>query len=143
MNNYKEKRVEILAGILLVLSIGLASFSVQEISAQESKTEIFLETLSLAEAKTKAKEWDEAALLWEKVVKLNPVEGKFRNRLATAFYNAKKYRKAIPAYEKAIELRYGNPANNAYNIASCYALMDEKEQACNGLKKRCRWAFLI
>ncbi len=142
MNNYKEKRVEILAVILLVLSMGLASVSVQEISAQESRTDIFLETLSLAEAKTKAKEWDEAALLWERVVELNPVEGRFRYRLATAFYNAKNYRKAIPAYEKAIEFGYGNPANNAYNVASCYALLGEKQQALEWLEKAVKMGFL-
>ncbi len=109
---------------------------------QESEIDMFLETLAQAEARTAAKQWDEAALLWEKVVKANPVEGKFWNRLATAFYNTKNFRKAIPAYEKAIELGYGNPANNAYNIASGYALLGEKERAFRWIERAFQMGFL-
>src|SRR5215210_2667965 len=110
--------------------------------AQESQTKVFLETLADAEAKTQAKQWSEAAALWEKIVVMNPVEGRFWNQIASAYYNAKEYRKSIPAYEKQIELGYGSTANAAYNIACDYALLGEKEQALKWLEKAFEMRFL-
>src|SRR5215210_5043312 len=110
--------------------------------AQQSQTKAFLETLAEAETKTQAQAWTEAAALWEKVVKINPVEGRFWNQLASVYYNAKDYRKSIPAYEKQIELGYGSKASAAYNIACDYALLGEKEQALKWLEKAFEMRFL-
>jgi cytochrome c-type biogenesis protein CcmH/NrfG len=88
----------------------------------QTQTETYLETLAQADAKMSARQWTEAAALLEQLVKLNPVEGRSWNRLARAYYNAKDYRKSIPAYEKQIELGSGIPANAAYNIACNYKL---------------------
>jgi tetratricopeptide (TPR) repeat protein len=76
-----------------------------------------------------AKEWAAAASLWQRVVALNPVQGSHWEALARARYEAKEYRKAIPAYEKAIELGYAYPWASAYNIACCHALLGDKARA--------------
>ena len=67
-------------------------------AAAQTSPQAFDELWGRAEAQTAAKQWVEAAALWEKVVEANPVEGRFWDRLANAYYNAKEYRKAIPAY---------------------------------------------
>ena len=119
----------------------LTVINIESNFAQESQTKVFVETLAQAEAKTAAKQWIEASTLWEKVVKTNPVEGRFWNQLAQTYYNAKDYRKSIPAYEKQIELGYGIPANAAYNIACNYALLGEKELAMKWLEKAFKMGF--
>ena len=88
-----------------------------------------------AEAKTAAKEWKDAATAWQRVVESNPVNARFWSLLADASYESKDYRKAISAYEKALDLGAGFPSNLAYNIACCYALLGEKEQAMKWLEK--------
>ncbi|HEY3130373.1 MAG TPA: tetratricopeptide repeat protein, partial [Acidobacteriota bacterium] len=124
----------------LVLAISLAGcyrqFAMQSTSAQEvSPASSFAELWHLAETKTAAKQWDEAAALWEQVVRQNPVDVKFWRFLAQTRYQAKNYRNAIPAFEKVIELRGGFPSGAAYNIACCYALLGEKEPALRWLEK--------
>jgi tetratricopeptide (TPR) repeat protein len=124
---------------LLVLSLSV--FITVTCFAQDSPTKTYLATLAQAEAKTTAKEWNDAAVLWGKIVQINPVEGRYWNQLASAYYNAKDYRKSIPAYEKQIELGYGIPANAAYNIACDYALLGENEQALKWLEKAFEMGF--
>ncbi|MBV9210004.1 MAG: tetratricopeptide repeat protein [Acidobacteria bacterium] len=126
--------------IFLFLALCGLCLCARPLAAQTSAL-TFQELLSRAEAKTTAKEWAEAAALWEKVVEANPVEGRFWDRLANAYYNAKDYRKAIPAYEKSMELRAGFPSNAAYNIACCYALLGEKELALRWLDKAFEMGF--
>ena len=97
--------------------------------ATASGAQGFAETLLKAQAASEAKQWSTAAPLWEQVVRANPVNGQFALQFANALYQAKDYRKAIPAWEKALALRIGFPANMAYNIACSYALLGDKEQA--------------
>jgi tetratricopeptide (TPR) repeat protein len=118
-----------------VLSCAQPAAAQEERRRRPESSLSFPELLSRAEAKTAAKEWSEAAALWEKVVESNPVEGRFWDRLATARYSAKDYRQAIPAYEKSMELRAGFPSSAAYNIACCYALLGEKERALTWLER--------
>jgi tetratricopeptide (TPR) repeat protein len=88
-----------------------------------------------AEAKSKTKQFAEAAAMWERVVELNPVVGDYWAKLARARYDAKEYRKAILAHEKALELGGGYRWVAAYDIACCYALLGEKEPALKWLDK--------
>jgi len=120
--------------LILAACCGLAAAQVAP-SAQGTQTEAILETLARAQSKTDAKEWGEAAALWEKAVAANPVNGSFWNNLAMAHYNAKDYRRAITAYEKVGALGDNSPANIAYNIACSYALLGEKEAALKWLEK--------
>lgn len=129
--------------VLLAVAFMLAPawFGWQTTPAQKLPTQSFAETLALAEAKMQAQQWAEAAALWEQVVKANPVQGNFWERLGTAYYNAKDYRRSIPAFEKQIELGGGRPANAAYNIACNYALLGEKELAIKWLEKALAMKF--
>lgn len=103
--------------------------------AQDVNTQAYVETLQLAMAKSEAQDWKEAAAAWQRVVEANPVNARFWNSFGDAAYGNKEYRKAIQAYEKALELGAGFPSNAAYNIACCYALLGEKEQAFKWLQK--------
>jgi len=121
--------------LAIVLAVGCAEVAAQAVSTQQNSTTAnFVELLRLAETKSAAKQWDEAASLWEQIVQANPVQVRFWSNLANTLYQAKNYRKAIPAYEKVLELRGGFPSNAAYNIACCYALLGEKEPAFKWLE---------
>jgi tetratricopeptide (TPR) repeat protein len=126
----------------IIIVLLYSSLAAQSVPVQDSPANAFFDAVAQAEAKMSAKEWSEAAALWEKIVRMNPVEGRFWDQLARAHYNAKDYRKSIPAYEKVIELGYGDPANAAYNIACDYALLGEKEQALRWLEKAFEMKFI-
>src|SRR6266545_1962951 len=116
--------------------IGFRNAAAQETKSNNSGAEQFLRALSEARAKSNAGEWKDAAALWEKVVRLNPVTGEFWYRLGEARYKSADYRNAIPAYEQALRLGVvGFPSSRARDIARCHALMGEKEQALKSLEK--------
>lgn len=121
--------------VVMALALFHISFGVGTTLAQKSPPQSFSELVAQAEAEMRERQWAQAAAMWEQVVKINPVHGRFWEQLGTAYYNAKDYRKAIPAYEKQIELGAGRPANAAYNIACNYALLGEKEPAIKWLEK--------
>ncbi len=102
----------------------------------------FVDKLQRAEARTAAKDWKTAAALWEEVTVDNPFEGRFWNALATARYGAKQYRPAIAAYQRAVDLGFGTPANDIYNIACSHALLGERERAFAALGRALAMGFL-
>lgn len=110
-------------------------------TATSDDEQTFVALLNQAEAKAASKDWKEAASLWQRVVAVNPVNARFWSQLATVLYEGKDYRSAIPAYEKAMELGSGFPSNSAYNIACCFALIGEKEQALKWLEKAFEMGF--
>ncbi len=107
----------------------------RQAGAQDLNSQAFVETLQVAMAKSEAQDWKEAAVAWQRVVEANPVNARFWNLFGDAAYGNKDYRRAIQAYEKALELGAGFPSNAAYNVACCYALLGEKEQALKWLQK--------
>jgi tetratricopeptide (TPR) repeat protein len=98
-------------------------------------TEAFLRHLARAEAKSADCAWPEAASLWELVVAANPVEGHFWTQLAGARYHIDDYRGAITAYEHALALRDGYPAETAYRLACCYARLQDSAAALSWLER--------
>jgi tetratricopeptide (TPR) repeat protein len=72
---------------------------------------------------------------WERVIQLNPYNDTYWSRLAAARDEAGDRDGAIEAYEKAIELGAGYPAESAFNIARCEALSGRAEQAIEALAR--------
>jgi tetratricopeptide (TPR) repeat protein len=100
---------------------------------EESVT--FLRTLARAEALSGDENWEGAARLWQQVVDVNPVEGRFWSKLGEARERAEAYREAIAAYDKALALRDGFPAETAYRLACCHTLLGEREEALASLEQ--------
>lgn len=126
--------------VLCCIAVVVRFLEVRKAAAQEMKstnsvTEQFLTALSEARAKSDAREWKDAAALWEKVVRLNPVTGEFWYQLGEARYKSADYRNAIPAYEQALRLGVGFPSSRVRDLARCLAMMGEKEQALKSLEK--------
>jgi hypothetical protein len=103
------------------------------LQAQESPNEYF-DLVRQARAKNEAKEWSEAAKLWQRVVALNPVRSSLWNALAEAHFEAKEYRPAIAAWEKALELGWW-PAHSALHVARAYARLGDEQNALRPPKK--------
>ena len=126
-------RVPLLA---LFVTMTLIVITAQSLLAQKSDANNVIAMLNSAQAKMDAKEWTQAASILEEVVKLNPVNGDYWNQLADSLYQAKDYRKAIAAGEKALEFGASLPSSYMiYNIARCYARLGENDQALKWLEK--------
>ncbi len=97
--------------------------------------------LGQARAASSSQKWAEAADAWERVVRANPVTPEYWRQLGTAHYNNKNFRQAIRAFEGALKLFTGAPANRAYDIAKCYAALNEKEQALEWLEKSFSYGY--
>jgi tetratricopeptide (TPR) repeat protein len=95
----------------------------------------YLNTLARAERAATVEAWDEAATLWARIVAANPVEGRNWTRLAEARYRAADYRGAAEAFEQALRLRDGFPAETAYRIACCAARVGETALAITWLER--------
>ena len=121
-----------------LMAIGLAAAA----PPARQSPQAFLALVDQAEARSTARDWPGAIPLWRDVVAANPVEGRFWNKYATALYGAKDYRAAIPAFRKAIELGFGSPAANTYNVACSYALLGETDQAFTWLERALAMGFL-
>src|SRR5215217_2949979 len=90
--------------LMLVICYGGAAAQMAQTTAVVGTSEVnkFAEMMNQAQGAMDAKKWAEAAALYEQIVKINPVNGRFWNQLAQANYNAKNYRRSIQAYEKQI-----------------------------------------
>ncbi|HEX2122894.1 MAG TPA: hypothetical protein VHL59_14780, partial [Thermoanaerobaculia bacterium] len=94
----------------------------------------YFDLVRQARAKNEAKEWSEAAKLWQRVVALNPVRSSLWNALAEAHFEAKEYRQAIAAWEKALELGWW-PAHTALHIGRAQARMGEHQKAVQSVRR--------
>lgn len=108
---------------------------------QTQTEEGFANILQKAQELSQAGKWAEAAPLWDRIVAINPTAPEYWLRLATARIQLKEYRAAIPAYVKAFELGAGYPANSAYNVACCHALLGEKDEALHWLEVALKKGF--
>lgn len=104
----------------------------------------YLRTLAEAEALTGLARWAEAAVLWERVAADNPADGGNWERLAQARFEAGDYRRALPAYEKVLELGVRRrsaetdmafPCEVAYRAACCLARAGDGEGAIAWLRR--------
>jgi tetratricopeptide (TPR) repeat protein len=94
----------------------------------------YFDLVRQARAKQEAKEWSEAAKIWQQVVALNPVRSSLWNALAEAHFEAKEYRQAIAAWEKALELGWW-PAHTAMHIGRAHARLGEEQKAVDAIRR--------
>lgn len=81
-------------GSLIVLLTLVASARVIQVipaSVQDQQQDL----LKSAEAREKAQEWTEAALLWDQIVNRNPTMPRYWNQLGRARLGAKDYRATV------------------------------------------------
>jgi len=110
-------------------------------SAQENDPLAYMELLQKARQLTSEKKWSDAARAWEQVKDQNPVQGEYWAQLAQAYYSDAAYEKAIEAYKKQLSLGFGFLPNAAYNIACCFALKGDREEALTWLEKSFAMGF--
>ena len=102
----------------------------------------FLGTLRQAQEASQAKQWTEAASLWEEVTKENPVTGDFWLQLARARHNKQDCAGAITAYEKAMSLGVnGLRSDIPYEVARCYARLGKRNLALDWFEKAMKLGY--
>jgi len=126
------------AGLSLALTLAssLAAGRLHAQPAPESPLSV-LAIVEQARAQETASKWQEAAALWDRSVRLDPVQPAYWYSLGSARYRAGEYADAIPALEKAAELGAPlmGPSFAVYDVARCRALRGEKELAIAALER--------
>lgn len=110
-----------------------------------------LDMAAQAEALSRSEHWRQAAIVWQAVVDLNPVNGVYWDRLAQALFATGNYAEALTAYQRAeslgvwpvrgpdpVPLTSIFPGEIAYRIACCHALLGDGEQALTTLSRAAR-----
>ena len=107
-----------------------ADFETSAVSAEQ-----FLRLLARAETATAREQWVHAAAHWARVTEANPVQGAYWTKLGQARAKAGDFRGAIPAFERALELRDGFPFASAYQISACNARLGDTDAAAAWLAR--------
>jgi hypothetical protein len=83
--------------------------------------------------------WNEADVYMQKINDLGPLERRLSVRLADYLVRAKQFEKAAIYYEKSLKIK---PAGNYYfNLACCYANINNKDKAFDNLNKAIAYSF--
>lgn len=127
--------------VVVTLAVGQAAYGGIFPDNLQARAEALPDQTRAAVAKAALGKWGEAAGLCERAVKDNPTHPETWLGLAICRHKAGQYREAIPAYEKALELRAYFPAHSAYNIACCRALLGENDAALAALQKALALGF--
>jgi tetratricopeptide (TPR) repeat protein len=106
-----------------------------QVSSDGGKQNEFIDALRSAKAASDARRWKDASRDWERVVQINPVNEEYWQQLAEALYKNGDYARAIPAFQKVLDLGgYCFPSETAYNIARSFAFLGDKENAVTWLR---------
>jgi tetratricopeptide (TPR) repeat protein len=105
------------------------------------ETADYLRTVARARARSGSGGWAEAAVLWERVVERNPVNGNHWDRLGEARYALGDYGGALDAYRTVLKLgvwpgaerETTYPGEVAYRVACCLARLGQHAQALDAL----------
>jgi len=100
-------------------------FTVQPSFAQDQSAHSLAEE---AEKYFQAKDWTNAAIIYEKIAKQEPSYFQAWNRLGSSLLRMAKYEQAVRACEQAVALNNNNPFPK-YNLVCAYARMNEKDKA--------------
>ena len=104
-------------------------------SAQPLQEETTLELVKRAKAREKAGDWVEAASIWNRLVLLNPTMPSYWERMGETSKKSRDFPNAIRGFRRALELGASYPGPTAYEVAVCYALSGDKDNALLWLKK--------
>jgi tetratricopeptide (TPR) repeat protein len=95
-----------------------------------------LNDLQQAQARSQSRDWAAAVPFWERLVAGNPHVGWWWYSLGTAQFNVGEYQKAIPSFEKAMELgTFVQLWRVAFDIARSHARLKEKEATIKALQR--------
>jgi tetratricopeptide (TPR) repeat protein len=104
-------------------------------SPQPSRGETALELVKQANALEKAGNWVQSASIWKRLVLRNPTMPSYWERMGEASKKSRDYPNAIRGFRRALDLGASYPGPTAYEVAVCYALSGDKENALLWLKK--------
>jgi tetratricopeptide (TPR) repeat protein len=113
----------------------------ERVAQEAMDSTVFLRTLARAETATATECWEHAAALWTRVTSANPTQASYWTKLGQARKKAEDYRGAIPAFERALELRDGFPFDTAYRLVACHALLGENADALSWLVKALEFGY--
>src|SRR5262245_51130369 len=118
-----------------VLQMVIVLAAANSLQAQPDPNAV-LNDLQQAQAKSQSRDWVAAVPLWERLVAGNPHVGWWWYSLGTSQFNAGDYRKAIPSFEKAMELgTFVQLWRVAFDIARSHARLKEKEPTIKALQR--------
>jgi len=124
MEVYTMRLQSIAPGVLQMVIVVLVTIPLE---AQPDPNAV-LNDLRQAQTKSQSRDWAAAVPLWERLVGGNPHVGWWWYSLGTAQFNTGEYRKAIPSFEKAMELgTFFQLWRVAFDIARSHARLKEKE----------------
>jgi len=79
-----------------------------------------------------------AVKLYKQALALNGDDGDVYTSLGRALFSLQEYKDAAAAYESARNYGFGDPAQNAYRIAGCFALAGDDDSALKWLEEALR-----
>ncbi|MEX2244288.1 MAG: tetratricopeptide repeat protein [Fimbriimonadaceae bacterium] len=121
----RAKRVfVVMAGGLLLLAA----------SPRTSLGQIVGEERAAADTAFLERRYDDSAKAYAQVVQTQRNDGEAWFRLGFSLHASKQYSEAVPAYRRAIELKYA-PLMSYYNIACVYAMAGNRERALTALEE--------
>lgn len=104
----------------------------------ETAIQRYVRDLSLAESAMAEELWPAAVTGWERVTAANPVVGRSWSQLGAARMKTGDLTGAIDAFERALELRDGFPAEMALEIGRAHARLGDRVAAFHALERSVR-----
>ena len=95
----------------------------------------YYELLGKAKAHYRAKKFEEAAQLYQKLSGADPADGYLLDRLASSLLRSQENAKSVGPAVKARDQGYGSLPGSAYTIAKAHALKGETEKALSWLQR--------
>jgi tetratricopeptide (TPR) repeat protein len=125
-----------LTSFVLILLIGPPGTPEgQEIQTGGPAAIPYEQRLRTARASYEAKDYVQAAALYQELAQANPKDGETWLRLARSRYQLNDYRAAVEAFGRANEIGFGQLQQNDLAIARAYAKLGEKDNALTWLGK--------
>ena len=109
-------------------------------SSQQASAQINNNTEQQANEYFQKQEWLPASREYEKLTAEKPTNGRAWYRLGYARHSIGQYSQAIDAFKKCVQI--GNNPLAIYNIACCYAKMNDVEQALDWLDKAVKTGYI-